>query len=601
MEERDAIKTKLKLKTLCLLTAAFLVMGLVFGGWTGIADAKTTSSPKAEKVFVYAVNGQGKSVLLKVISLEELKKLTHGQLSGLTYGSDAGINYYISSIDNYPATQYCEARGFTIPEFLKYVKGRTTVKGADTLNFSGGDIVRFMATDSYGSYSRSWTYDKLYGEHRYYFKDLYSKNIGWNSGWEIAGEENSKFGLDLPTYNAQYKNKDPFYSNKRAVFAGGSASTVILATDSFSGRTASSSLLSSSETGIADYIVSNGGIAAGSLSKALSDDWALRLCIPMTEDDLMAGHRTAYDNFKWVYNIRLDMVNPPAALVSGGTVSTPAAYISVSRDGKTMYLSLNCATPGASIYYSFDGAPQNLYTGKLSYDITGRELANNPVTLYMSAVKEGCDDAGVVSVKYPQSGVAFQTVYNGLIGKELVFQAAAGVTDADWDSWTKALTGITVKTPEDAALRPLSSGDYFIDRNKKTVAFVKSLFTEAGSYSFTFNSKQYASKTVSLAMKKQAPQVIAGSCRIGNDITLTFSDKGYQNGLSVYITAPGETSSSVISSNYLDRTAEGRVTVKKDYYKLSSCVIKNPGVYTLTLVNNRYLPVSQDIKVTVGK
>ena len=70
------------------------------------ASAKTITSAKADNIFFYALNSEGKSMLLKVMSLDEVKKLAHGQADGQ--------NYYISTTDNYPTTQYCEARGFTV-------------------------------------------------------------------------------------------------------------------------------------------------------------------------------------------------------------------------------------------------------------------------------------------------------------------------------------------------------------------------------------------------------------------------------------------------------------------------------------------------------
>ena len=285
------------------LLTVFLTLAFVLSLCASTVSAKTISSTRGDNIFFYAMNTVGKSVLLKVIPLSDLKKLTHGEANGK--------NYYTSTTDNYPTTQYCEARGSTIPELIDYVKSVTAVKGVSAISFSGSDTIRFMATDSYGNYSRSWTYDQLYGMKRYYFEGLYDDKIGWNTGWEVAGEDESKFGVSLDEYNEKYKDSDPYYADKWAVFAGGEETTVILATESLSGRTTSATLTTSTELGLGEYIKANGGTVTGCLKDALTDESALRLSLPITEADLMTAHRTAYDNFKWICNMRLDMTDVP--------------------------------------------------------------------------------------------------------------------------------------------------------------------------------------------------------------------------------------------------------------------------------------------------
>ena len=136
-----------------LLTAAFALSMLC-----GTASAKTVSSEKAENIFFYASTGDGKAVLLKVLTLDELKEISHGQPNG--------ENYYVSSTDNYPTTQYLEARGFTVPELVDYVRSASDVAGAGGLMFAGEDTLHLMATDGYGNYSRNWSYNELYGVKR---------------------------------------------------------------------------------------------------------------------------------------------------------------------------------------------------------------------------------------------------------------------------------------------------------------------------------------------------------------------------------------------------------------------------------------------------
>jgi hypothetical protein len=567
------------------LFAAALCAACALGQCAVPASAKTITSAKADNVFFYATDAAGNSVLLKVLPLDELKSLTHGQ--------DADHNYYISTTDNYPTTQYCEARGFTIPELLERVKSATTVAGASALTFAGDDVMRFMATDSYGNYSRSWTYQQLYGEPRYYFEGLYDSQTGWSTGWEVGGEDSSKYGLTLEEYAAQYQDADPYYAAKRAVFAGGAQTTVILATESFSGRTTTENLVASTEPGISSYIKSNGGTVAGCLKNALSDEYALRLSLPMTEADLMTGHRTAYDNFKWIYNIQLDTASP--AIQSKGTVAQPVPSFSLSGD--TLTITFTCATAGASIYYGDDGAPQTLYTGPITVDVTGRDLSADPVTVYATAVKEGCDDAGVLTFKYPGMAPAFETLYSGMAGETLTFSAAQSVSSADWQAWTGAISFVTVKTPSVSGYVTVDREAYTVDNAAKTITFASALFQDAGSYSFIFHAAKYADKSVSVTVKQAAPALTAPeSVPFGSPVTVRFDSEKYLSGLSVYVTPQGG-SRAMISSTYLDRTQAGQVTVRAEYYTAASTAMSGAGTYTLELVNNSYSPVSQTVTV----
>jgi hypothetical protein len=547
------------------------------------AQAKTTTSAKADNLFFYATDAQGQSVLLKVLPLSELKALAHGQ--------ENGENYSISTTDNYPTTQYCEARGFTVGELVDYVKSVTTVQGADALTFQGDDTLRLMATDSYGNYSRSWTWEELYGQKRYYFEGLYS---AWNSSWEVGGADSSKSGLTLEEYNAQYKGADPTYDAKRAVFDTGVETTVILATESYSGRTTGDTLNASTEPGIASYIAANGGTVAGCLKDVISDETALRLSLPMTEADLMSAHRTAYDNFKWIYNLRLDMEAAPE-LTCLGTVDAPAASFRLS--GSTLTITLTCATAGASIYYGYDGAPQTLYTGPLTVDVTGRDLSADPVTLYATAVKEGYADAGVQTVKYPGMAPNFQTLYSAMAGEDLTFSAAQGVTDGEWTAWTAALSSLTLKTPAVNGYAIVDPSKYKIDNAARTITFDQSLFSASGSYSFLFHAAKYADKSASVTIKQAAPALTAPErVPFGSPVTITFPGDGYSSGLSLYVTPQGG-SRTMISSTYLDRTQGGQVTIQADYFAAASTAMAGAGTYTLELVNNSYSPASQTVTV----
>ncbi|HML37956.1 MAG TPA: S-layer homology domain-containing protein [Bacillota bacterium] len=604
MNEKGRFNRHGLLKRLSLFLMAFiLAVGLMGQPWLmGLTtEAKTLSSAKAERVFFYGVNHEGKSVLLKVIPIADLKALSHGQLSEVTTGRDTGENYYISTTDNYPTTQYCEARGITIPELVAYVKSVTTVTGADRIDFTGSDTLRLMATDSYGNYSRSWTWDQLYGVDRYYFEGMYDDKTGWNTGWEIAGDDNSKFGVTLDEYNSRYEDSDPYYQAKRDVFKSGKKTAVILATESFSGRTTSRTLQASTEVGIAEYIEKNSGVVAGSLKDELTDDYSLRLSLPMTEADLMVAHRTSYDNFKWIYNVQLDMGAEAPAMKSMGMVAEPVASVTLSPDGKTASIKVTCKTEGASIYYSFDGAPQTEYKEPVSLDVSGRNLTSDPITFYMTAVKEGYEDGGVVTVKYPGMSPAFQTIYSSMAGRDIVFTAAEEVTDSDWTAWTKAFSGMSLKSPSTEGYATVDTSKYKISDSARSITVDKSLFTETGSYSFLFKASKYSNRNISLTVKRAVPAVKAAeSYALGGGVTLTFDDPDYQKGLSLYVKKTGEEQGTIISASYLDRGTPGQVTVKPSYFALPSCAMPEAGSYTLSLVSNTYSPGTQDVNIVLS-
>ncbi len=576
---------------LCGLLAA--ASAGVFPGGGLKASAKTQNSSKAENVFFYVRDSQGKSVLMDIIDIEELKGLAHGQKQA--DGSEH--NYYISNTDNYPTTQYCEAIGFTVNELVDYVKKSSGISGADELHYADSDVMRFMATDGYGNYTRSWTYDELYGQKRYYFEGLYDVEKGWKTAWEIGSEDNAKYGMTLEDYNAEYRETDPYYDDKRAVFESGEESEVILATMSYSGRTTSETLVASTEKGLAGYIEANGGVVSGCLEDLLEDTWSLRLCIPMSEADLMSAHRTAYDNFKWIYNVELDM-SGANNIVSEGTVAQPESKATVSGDGNELTVELSCATEGASIYYSFEDAPQTLYTGPVTVDISGRDLESNPVTFYVSAVKEGFDDVGVVTMKYPQSGVRLESVYSVIAGTDVTLKAEADVSQAEWDEWAGSIIGMNVKTPGGTGYAPVDSGNYTVDNSARTITIDKSVFTESGSYSFSIYAKNFSNKNVTLTAKKAAPEVSVSQADISRGITLTFDDSEYQKSIYAYVES-GDGESSMIPTNYLDRSNEGQLTIMKEYFGSSASVITSAGTYRLELVNNSYSPSSQVVEADV--
>ncbi|MCD7948054.1 MAG: S-layer homology domain-containing protein [Oscillospiraceae bacterium] len=556
---------------------------LVFSLFIVPSSAKTLESTSVETVFVYAINKEGKRVLLRAVPMSELNKLEHGQLTNGMTGEDTGLDYYYSYTDNFPATGYCEARGFTVPELLDYVQKTTSIADAQNVTYSGDDVLSIMATDGIGTYARRYTYNTLYGEKRYYFEGLYDQATGWVQEWEKSAGNSGT----MEAYNANYADTDPYYADKRTTFATGAETAAILATVSSSGRTASG-LTESQEVSLATAIEKNKNTVANSLAGNLDNQTALRICLPQSEATLMYGGRTADQNFKWIYNISFDMVTG-ADLPSAGTVAAPTATTRVSADGNTLYISLSCATEGASIYYSFDGGPpQILYTGtEITYDITGRDLAESPVKYYATAVKEGWDDLGVVQLQYYQDSPEFLLRQLDNVGSDATLQAGTSVSTDEWAAWTNAITKIMFKNTTQSEYRELSESEYTIhDRN---IIFDQALFPVNGSYGLTIYADHYANRVTTLHLRNPAPGISAPETyTLGEDIVLTLSGESVFSG-SIYLEAPGKTSKAV-SSKWVDYTVPGQITLSADYYTDDACVITEPGTYTFRINNSNANP-----------
>ncbi|MDD3879627.1 MAG: cohesin domain-containing protein [Syntrophomonas sp.] len=573
------------------ILSAVLVFAMAFGvialKINPAVDAKTSESARADNIFFYVSNSEGKNVLLEVISLSELEAISHGQLSNLMTGTDSGQNYYFSCTDNLPTTVYTEVRGITLPELVAHVKNNSTVSGAVYISYTGSDQLYFMATDSNGTYNKNWTYDQLYGDTKYYFPGLF---ISWNDGWEISDNtygptDTNPIPLDI--YNSAYKASDSYYNAKRTVFNNGQPTIPILATKLEMDRVSN----------LSSEIAANGGNVTGCLKNALTTDRVLQLCLPQSEAVLMSGNRTAYHNFAWIYNMKLAMANAPS-ITSLGTVAAPTA--AVTQNGNTLSITMNCSTAGAQIYYSLsDGSPQTLYNGPVSCDVANRDLATSPITFAMTAVKEGYDDAGIISVTYPQRGPVFTDIYTARVGDDVTFAADSTVSVEDWNTWKNRIVSVSVKYPGASAYTPLDNGKYRLDDSGKTITFDQSLFSAFGSHSFLIAADSYANKTMSVTMKKAAPTVETTDYYMGSDIALSFADTSYQTGMSVSIKATETASPNSISSSYLTQTVPGKLTLKKSYFSSANCVITAPGTYMLTLNNSNYVPSSQTVSITV--
>jgi hypothetical protein len=541
-------------------------------------QAKTMESASVENVFFYATNSQGQQVLLRVMPLTQLSDMQHGQLSQITSGADTGTNYYVSYTDNFPATGYGEGKGFTVMELVDYIKRTSPVEGVENITFQGEDVICFMATDGGGNYARSYSYTQMYGEKRYYFEGLYDSQIGWSADWEMPTS-------DLDVYQQVYADQDPYYADKRAVFQTGVETCAILAYESYDGRT-SGTLVNSYSGDIASYVSANKGVT-GSLASILDTKVALRVFFPQTEAQLMCGTRTASENFKWIYNLRLDMQQAPA-LVCQGEVAAPEASFQLSEDGDTLYITLQCETPGASIYYSYDGAPQMLYTGTIAYDVSGIDLETAPIYISMTAVKEGWSDAGVVSARYYTAAPDFPVYEHTLLGDDVVFYPGTDTSDQAWAAWAAALSAVELSRPGESGYTQLDPGSYTVEQDGLTLRLDGANFETVGDYRLIFHADGYASKQTTRRVRYATPELsCAQVCADGQDITLRLSGESeswdYMAAATVALTRAAESRYTTIPSEYVSFFPDGRLVISGAYFSDGQSAFTGPGLYTIRL------------------
>ena len=310
----------------------------------------TTDSDIAENIFVYANDINDDQILLKVIPLDTLKDMAHGS------DGTSDTTYYGSFIDKYKTPTYLEGKGLTVPELLDYAIENTAVTDADFLTYEGEDKIYFTCSDGA---SISYTYDELLGVNRYYFPALYNH---WDS-------------------------EEVCVSDVDAVLESRESVPVYLATESKGGRV----FAGTSGDNISSYVEANDGVVSGCLTDELTDEDALRLIAPQTEDDIENSTATYSDIKKWVYKIRLKM-DSTSPIESLGTISEPTCAYTLDGDTLTITMDPNVddEDKNVSIYYSTIGGysttPVNLYTEPIvieDYDI------NDQFTIGIMAVEEG--------------------------------------------------------------------------------------------------------------------------------------------------------------------------------------------------------------------
>lgn len=584
--------------------------------------AKTAESPQAKNLFVYVKNDEDKDILLKTLPLDALKTMQHGNDAT----PDPDDNYYFSAIDNLPAIAYTEAKGFTAQELLETVKNTTSVISPAAITFGGNDAIELMATDSNGTYNKSWTYDELYGQQGYYYPDIFDATTGWTSAWTVTGDgysPESTPAMPLPLYMSSYKDADPTYDKKAAVSESAIEMDAIFAVDSVTDRI---------DNLAEEYGKTRAEIIASGLPGELSDAYRLTLCVPQTPDVLFSANHTMHHYFKWIYNIRLNMADAPT-IPSLGEVESPTADIRVDPENENrLIVDFDVATSGASIYYSigknnaisssatggaieFGTAPVHAYTGEsIAIDLkSGADLKTTPIKIYMTAVKEGYTDNGIQTISYPKQSPDLKRKTNEayhVIGEDVVYELTSppAVTNEAWIDWTSNITAASIKVGSDAATPLVSGAGFRVDNAARTFAIDTSSFTKVGSYVVKIDADGYSQKTLNFTMRKAAPTISSTSAYYGNRIDISVPDKDYlMTGIrSIDIRKDGTdtTSKVTIPTNRYLMTAgadgkPGTLTISPDYYGDINTVIDGSGTYIIGFNTNDYLPARQEMTVEI--
>lgn len=340
----------------------------------GVSAKTTPSGQTVNTALFYVENASGERILASQISVKDLESdLESGKI-------DKTVHNY-SLLDRYVTPIHQEAQGFTVSEFIEYAKNKssvTDIKNAK-LSFAGQDKVGFWEIDQTGYDDQdTYTYEDLYGVTRYNFPQLYKY---WN-------------------YKTQdYYDPDGVMTRDQVIdyiFQNGQRENFLLSVRAYSER-----YMAGDKYGTGDYNMENQFYA----QNLLDSQRTIRMMKPMTKDELYGAQPTASDTRYWVSRILLQMKNAPS-IAKQGTVEAPTAVM--TEDSENYYIRFSCGTPGATIYYNSNYkspsyTPTCPYTGAAAV-VPKSAFKTGTVTMTAQAVKEGCTDAGVVTLTLTPSG-----------------------------------------------------------------------------------------------------------------------------------------------------------------------------------------------------
>ncbi|MDR3278175.1 MAG: hypothetical protein LBT12_05320, partial [Oscillospiraceae bacterium] len=301
------------------LVTAILILAIALTLCALPASAKTTPAGQTVgTVLFYITNAKGEEILVSQIPVTEMEAdMAAGKI-------DATLHNY-SLLDKFVTTLHQEAQGFSVPDFIDYARGKSTVaaikalplalEDASTIQFWEIDQTAYDDMDTY-------TYGDLYGVPRYNFPLLYEY---WDYKTQDYYDPTGKMTRE-ETIDHIFKNRQP--------------ELFVLSVRAFSQR-----YMATSEKFGVDYNMESYWFNQG----FLDNQRTMRVMKPMTKDELYNKTPTAADTRYWTANIRLNMAGAPS-LAPLGTVAAPTAVMTESADN--YYVRFSCATEGAAILYN---------------------------------------------------------------------------------------------------------------------------------------------------------------------------------------------------------------------------------------------------------
>ena len=339
------------------------------------ASAKTTPAGQTVgTVLFYITNAGGEEILVSHIAVSDMDAdMTAGKID------DTLHNY--SLLDRFVTPIHQEAQGFTVPEFVDYAQGKSTVAAlkALPLSFTGKSVIRFWEIDQNGFDDMdSYVYSDLYGTPRYNFPLLYEY-------WDYTKQD---------YYDPAGKmTRDEVVDH---IFKNGVPETFLLSVRAFSQRY----MVTAEKYGV-DYNLENYWSELG----LLDTERTMRVMKPMTQDELYNKTPTAADTRYWTANIRLDAENTPD-IKPLGKVAAPTA--TMTEDSQNYYIRFASMSEGATILYNHNFispgyTPTSLY-GDGAVVVPKEYFRSGTVTMTARAVKDGYTDAGVVTLELKATG-----------------------------------------------------------------------------------------------------------------------------------------------------------------------------------------------------
>jgi len=341
------------------------------------AAAKTVPSGQTVgTVLFYVVNSAGERILVSQIPVSQID-------ADLKSGKIDNTVYNFSVLDHFVTTLHQECQGFTVPEFISYAQSYSSVSALRELpiGYSGADTMRFWEIDDSAGDDDTrdiYSWNDLYGVQRYNFPLLYEYwNYRTQDYYDPAGNMSREEVIDY-------------------IFDHGEKVQFMLSANAFSQRY----MITDEKYEAQDYNMENYWYSSGKLDSQRT----IRMFVGMTEDDLRNMGLTASNTRYWVWNLLLDMVDDPQ-FSPLGAVNAPTATL--AEDAENYYVTFDCATPGATIYYNHNYRntsymPTQEYTEPVV--LPKQYFKNGTVTITAHAVKDGWTDAGVVTLELEASG-----------------------------------------------------------------------------------------------------------------------------------------------------------------------------------------------------